>query len=464
LPFTRRTLLVVLTVTAMAITLAGPAAASTMLNDPAFLRANDLEPADGKALLGLSDAEVSTSFTRPVGLECTDGFAGPFPCENVHLESLVPVAEMGGGTGNDVWGWTDPMTGNEYAIMGLSNGTAFIDVTDPRNPVVVGQMPTQSALVLPLWRDIKVYDDHAFAVSEHSAHGMQVFDLTRLRASNSAPSVFTPDAVYSEFSNAHNIVINEDTGFAYAVGTNTCAGGLHMIDINDPVNPSFAGCFDEDGYTHDAQCVVYHGPDRRFRGNEICFNSNEDTVTVVDVTDKENPVMLSRNEYPQAAYTHQGWLTPDHRWFLFGDELDEQRGTVDQTTTYIMDATSLTEQAPITPFFHETNTIDHNLYIHDDFVWQANYNMGLRVLDYTNASLEQGELMEVGYFDVMPGVDIEEFAGAWSVYPFFESGTVVLSTLEEGLFVLRPDLPDSAKAGEATRPGQGQARGPQKAR
>jgi choice-of-anchor B domain-containing protein len=455
---TRRLLVLVLTICATALALIAPAAASDLLEDATFLLANGVEPTDGKALAGAAETTEARSIASVVGLDCADGFAGPFPCENVHLESLVPLAAMGGGTGNDIWGWTDPLSGNEYAIMGTSNGTSFIDVTDARNPVVVGTMPTQSAVVLPLWRDIKVFDDHAFAVSEHSGHGMQVFDLTRLRAGNAVPSVFTPDSVYAEFSNAHNIVINEESGFAYAVGTNTCRGGLHMIDINDPKNPAFAGCFDEDGYTHDAQCVIYDGPHRKFKGREICFNSNEDTVTVVDVTDKANPVLLSRSGYPEAAYTHQGWLTPDHRWFLFGDELDEQRGTVGNTTTYIMDARSLTQAAPITAYAHDTQAIDHNLYIHDDFVWQANYVAGLRVLDYTDASLAAGQLHEVGFFEVVPGADPSEFAGAWSVYPFFSSGTVVVSTLEEGLFVLRPDLPPSAKSSQSSGPGKGNSK------
>ena len=93
-----------------------------------------------------------------------------------------------------------------------------------------------------------MYNNYAFVVSEALGHGMQVFDLTRLRGL-SASSVrsflavyshvfvglmtefqspvrsFEADAVYSEFGSAHNIVINEDSGFAYAVGTKTCSGG-----------------------------------------------------------------------------------------------------------------------------------------------------------------------------------------------------------------------------------------------
>ncbi len=49
---------------------------------------------------------------------------------------------MQGTGGNDIWGWADPMTGREYALMGMTDGTAFVDVTDPDNPAVLGKLPT----------------------------------------------------------------------------------------------------------------------------------------------------------------------------------------------------------------------------------------------------------------------------------------------------------------------------------
>ncbi len=406
--------------------------------------AHDDDPGDGKSKSAIAGADLSDldrPATEAIGAtECVDGMAAIFPCDNVDLSSFLPLEALGGGTGNDIWGWTDPATDREYAIMGTSNGTAFVDVTDPENPVLRGQMPTQSPLLLPLWRDVKVHDNHAFVVSEHDNHGMQVFDLTRLRSAT--PSlVFTPDAVYDEFSNAHNVWINNDTGFAYAVGSNTCEGGLHMVNVQDPKNPTFAGCFSEDGYTHDVECVVYHGKDGRFRGDEICFASNEDTVTVVDVTDKENPEMLSRTSYDSSAYTHQGSLTPNHGWFLFGDELDESSGTVSNTTTYIMEMDRLTEPGKPRAFQHETEAIDHNLYVDDRHVTASNYTAGVRFLEYDRRSLRRARLDEVGFFDVVPGTDVTEFAGTWSNYTF-DSGTVVASTLESGLFVLDPQLPE----------------------
>jgi choice-of-anchor B domain-containing protein len=407
------------------------------------------DPDDGKsksALMGKELSELDRAATAPMGpAKCIDGMAAIFPCKNVDLASFVPLELLGGGTGNDVWGWTDPKTGREYAIMGTANGTAFVDVTVPEDPVVVGQLPTQSPYTLPLWRDIKVYDNHAFVVSEHDDHGMQVFDLTKLRDHAGLPMLLTPDAVYGKFSNAHNVAINPETGFAYAVGSDTCSGGLHMVDIREPKKPEFAGCFSDDGYTHDVECVVYHGRDGRFRGSEICFASNEDTVSIIDVSDKTNPVMLSRTGYNSAAYTHQGSLTPDHRWFLFGDELDESKGKVSKTTTYIMRLDRLTEPSSPQGFEHQTPAIDHNLYIDECHVTASNYLAGVRILSYDKQSLRENRLDEVAFFDVFPASDTTEYGGTWSNYTF-DSGTVIASTIESGLFVLRPQLEGLASA------------------
>ena len=197
---------------------------------------------------------------------CTNGFAGEYECQNVDVLSIVPLSELGcGGDGNDIWGWTDPETDHEYAMVGCMDGTSFVDVTDPFDPKVLGFLRTYTSS--SIWRDLKVFNDHVFIVSEADEHGMQVYDLTQLR--NLSPSKsgtvteLTETAHYCEFGSAHNIVSNEDTGFMYSVGSQTCNSGLHMIDVNDPGNPKFAGCYMDDGYVHDAQCVIYKGPDTR---------------------------------------------------------------------------------------------------------------------------------------------------------------------------------------------------------
>ena len=370
------------------------------------------------------------------GVECRDGRAGPFPCRGVSLESFLPLSAIGGGQGNDIWGWTDRETGREYALFGKTTGTAFVDISTPDRPVYLGDLPShQRDEDYSIWRGIKVYADHAYVVSEKPGHGMQVFDLTRLRGVGERRT-WTEDAQYARFGSAHTIAIDEDSGFAYACGSNTCRGGPHIVDVRSPKSPVFAGCFDEDGYTHETQAAVYRGPDSRFAGREICFNCNEDTLTIVDVTDKRAPRMLSRTGYEGSAFTHQGWLTPDHRHFLLNDELDEQRNGV-PTTTYIFGVEDLTSPALIGAHRHSTRAIDHNLYVKGDRVYEANYRAGLRILDC--ARVAEGELREVAFFDVYPDDDAAEFNGAWSVYPYFDSGIVVVSGIEQGLFVLRPE-------------------------
>lgn len=369
---------------------------------------------------------------------CRQGLAGPFPCNNVDLAAYLPLSAIGGANrGNDIWGWTDPETGSEYALMGTTFGTSFVDVTNPTAPVYLGMLRSHQPLVRTIfrqWSDIKVYADHAYVVSEEPLHGMQVFDLTRLRGATEEQT-WSEDAHYPLFGGAHNIAINEDSGFAYAIGTATCEGGPHIVDIRNPQSPVFAGCVAEDGYTHDTQAVTYNGPDDRFTGREILFNSNEDSVTIVDVTDKTNPVQLSRTTYEQTGYTHQGWLTEDSQYFLFNDELDERNHGI-PTTTHILDVSSLTDPVLHASHVHDSPNIDHNLYVKGSLVYEANYRAGLRILDLKR--IDAGTLREVGYFDIYPANDDAEFNGAWSVYPFFDSGTVIVSGIEQGLFVLKP--------------------------
>ncbi|CAN5123375.1 choice-of-anchor B family protein [soil metagenome] len=383
-------------------------------------------------------------------VSCADGEAGTFDCRQVDMVAFLPVQAIGGGRGvelNDIWGWTDPETGKEFALVGRVDGTSFVDISDPVNPLYVGDLPKTATSPGSTWRDIKVYEDHAFIVADGAGeHGMQVFNLRRLRSVANAPATFTEDAHYDRIHSAHNIAINTDTGFAYTVGNSdggeTCGGGLHMIDIHDPLNPMFAGCFSDPstgrqktGYSHDAQCVLYKGPDEEYKDREICFGSNETALSVADVTDKENPVAVAMAEYPNVGYTHQAWLTEDHRYLLMDDELDELNGLVEHTRTLIWDVSDLEDPILIHEYFNpNTTAIDHNLYIKGDKVYQSNYVSGLRILDISDIE----NPVEVGFFDTVPyGSNGPRFDGSWSNYPYFESGVIVVTSGDEGLFLLR---------------------------
>jgi choice-of-anchor B domain-containing protein len=381
----------------------------------------------------------------------TDGKASAFECGSTGLMSFLPISAIGGKRGtnmNDNWGWTDPVTKREIAILGRTDGTSFVDVTDPINPRYLGDLPKTKGSPSSAWRDMKVYKDHVFIVSDNAAeHGMQVFDMTRLRTVKT-PQVFKPDVTYDRINSAHNIVANEETGFMYTVGNSgggeTCGGGYHMIDVRTPKKPKFAGCFGDPktgsagtGYSHDAQCVTYHGPDKKYAGKEICVGSNENAISIADLTDKKNPVAISRASYPNVAYAHQAWFTDDHRFLYLNDEGDESTGKGEAakgTRTLVWDLADLSDPILVKEHVGTSKAIDHNLYVKGDRMYQANYTSGLRILDVSDPRNPK----EVGFMDTHPGDDgTPSFAGAWSVYPYFKSGAIVVTSIGEGVFFVR---------------------------
>ncbi len=376
------------------------------------------------------------------------GGGGPYNSRNVQMESHLSLSEIGSlgvsnVLGNDVWGWTDSASGREFAIMGLTNGTAFVEVTNPKAPTYLGTLKTTAGTGNKAWRDMKVYKDQAYIVSDgNGAHGVQVFDMTQLLTAGvsdpDSPHYFSEVGIYTGVTNAHNIAINEESGFGYVVGSNRANGGLHIIDLNGGIGgamPTFAGNFSADGYTHDAQIVNYIGPDADYAGREVAFNSNEDTLTIVDVSDKSSLTQISRTGYPGSEYSHQGWLSEDQRFFFMNDELDELRSdTLIPTRTRVWDVSNLDN--PIYKGYHdgEASTIDHNLYVKGDLMFQANYTSGLRILQINDAANLDFE--EFGYFDTFGANDNVNFNGAWSVFPYFDSGTLLVSDRQGGLFVL----------------------------
>ncbi len=428
---------------------------------------------DSDVSLGdINQAGVPFGVTVP----CTAGFAGPFPCESVDFASYVPLAELGGGAGSDSWGWTDDMDtpddtsdDRDIALYGTTLGLTYIDVTDPNIPLVLGRT-TMTPGAGVLWRDVKVHDGHAFFVSEEGGYGVKVIDLTQLRDvpaptfANEIPIT----AAYTGNGNSHNIWINNETARAYVVGTDQSSAGLHILDVSDPANPTLLGEFAQDGYTHDVECVVYTGPDADYNGDydgpdmdgdatngsqaELCFAANEDSMTVVDVSDPANTSQVAKIKYQSASYTHQSVLTDDMQWLMWNDETDEG-ATGPGTRTYWADISDLDLpmwQDGIVPpgpvndgvhvYTHDLLTVDHNMYITGDILWQANYNGGLQIFRISDEGLADGTMERIGYFDVDPGLDIGQYGGAWNVFTEFGQDKIIVSTLDEGLYVLQTDF------------------------
>lgn len=432
-------------------------------------------------LMLLAAAFVAITVLPPAQASpCVGGESAGYACS--HIEFIAHLApEAMNGTGevlNDIWGWVDPdsPSDNAYAIIGMQNGTAFVRIRDDGTPEFLGRLAAsdgRSSLDKPVskrhvhknchddacgsdsaWRDIKVLDHYAYIVSEAGGHGVQIFDLHALRSvDGDAPADFHADVsqpyygYYDGIGHAHNIFINEDTARAYVVGHdgNGRAGGLHILDLADRMNPGFIGEVDGDGYTHDVQCVVHDGAvDSDIApGSEICFASNEDSLTIWNVTDAADPVMLSRTTYAQSGYTHQGWLSDDQRYFFLNDELDE-RSSGTRTHLRVFDVSDVNAPVLAADYLAPTLAIDHNNYVHGRWLYQSNYAAGLRILDI----LDPLHPVEAAYFDPQPS-DHVDFYGTWSNY-LFPSGIAVFSDISEGLYIVRATMPDDAATPDVT--------------
>jgi choice-of-anchor B domain-containing protein len=397
--------------------------------------------------LSLGSAVPADANTRPSQIRhstpCVAGFAGGYPCSNIDLESFFPITafNMPGlpnpSSGSMIWGHVDSQTGKEYALIAMNNSLAIVELESAAGEArFMGRLPSHTGR--STWRDVRVYRDYAFVTSDsNGAHGMQVLDLRVLRNQSVVPQTYQESAHYAGVTNVHTISINEATGYAYLAGSNLCAGGLHIVDIRTPLNPIGLGCYGTAGYVHEAQCFNYRGPDTEHVGKEICLLSSTNDHVVLDVTQKSAPVELSRMTYPNLRYVHQSWFDEAQRYVLINDELDEGN-TITTTHTHIADYADLDNPSYRGFHDHQMPAIDHNLYIRGNYVYQANYTAGLRILALQN--LANAQLQEVGFFDVFPANNNTSFNGAWGAYPLLPSGRVIISTLSQGFFVVEPKI------------------------
>ena len=443
---------------------------------PAAVAAKKKRSKDSGRVSSYQSTFANTVTSLDLAEPCINGEAGAFPCLNVNLMAHLPLdifripnnngEDIPPSAANDVWGWTSS-TNREFVIWGINQGTFFVEVTNFDTPKIVGFLPSTNN-VSSLWRDMKVNgpnNDFVFIGAESAGHWMQIFDLKRLLDVTCRNDFycfqFTPNLVYFGTDDVpifttHNVVSNPDTNYIYLVGgKNSCSGGLHIVDVPNPLEPQFIGCYSDDGYTHDVQCIVYNGPDTKYVDNEICVCFNADTVTIVDVSDKSNIIQLSRTVYEKSRYTHQGWVSSNQKYVAFGDEVDEIK-LGGPTRTLVLNIEDLRAPTDFREFFGTTLALDHNQYIRNakqqgygdqflssDLIYQSNYQAGLRILQVIDIETDYDQVNNihlVGYFDTFPGRDDPRMEGAVSAYPFFKSNLVAISSVEGGLFLVKPNL------------------------
>ena len=368
--------------------------------------------------------------TRPsLYLGQTGGSAASFGFTSgggISLITNLTPSQLDGNGGNDCWGYTSP-SGREYALYCSEGSTIFIEITNPASPQIIATHSAASCL----WRDVKVFGHHAYSVSECGA-GIQVFDMSSID-SGSVPLVNTITS--GGTTDSHNVAIDEESGYLYRCGGGSDLG-LRIYDLNgNPAAPAYVSTW-QDRYVHDAQIVTYtSGP---FAGKEIAFccggGSNGSVNTrfeVLDVTNKNNIQVLGTVFYPNAGYSHEGWLSEDRQYFYLGDEFDESNANLD-STTYVIDVSDINNPSYVGAFDNGNPAITHNLYTHNGYIFEANYRAGIRIFD---ASVSPTNPPEVAFFDTYPADDDKDYNGLWSCYPYFPSGTVIGSDRESGLFI-----------------------------
>ncbi len=349
-------------------------------------------------------------------------WADGFPAENVSLYSHLSLAQLENADfAEDCWGYTSP-SGREYAIIGLEQGPGFVEITDPFNPVIVDIINTSTQA-----KDMKVFGHYVY--SSYDGGPLNVIDVSQID-----DGIITLVDSFPEGA-THNLAVDEVSGFLYlAVG-----GPMVALDLANPEAPVLAGIWNGDA--HDVQVVTY--TEGKYAGRQIAFVCAgwSGKLDIVDVTDKSDMFLVGSTGYANSAYTHQGWLSDDRQYYYVNDEIDDIQRTLVFDVSDLSDPTLINEFSSTAP-----TAIDHNLYLRDGFIFEANYTSGLRIFD----ACDPVNPVEVGFFDTYPANDSADFAGAWSCYPFFPSGTVIVSDRSGGLFVL--DVSDAVAGANTTPP------------
>ncbi len=330
----------------------------------------------------------------------------------------IPPAFFIDNVYNEVWGWYDPATEREYAIIGSSIGTHFFDITDPAQAMQVDFVPGKGNMI---HRDFKNKDQYLFMVADEHASSLQVVDMSYLP--DSVHLIYESDTL---FQRSHNIWVDGDHLYACIPrfgSPTTLVGGLAMYDISDPANPTLIQAYNQYNNIHD----LYS------RNDTAYLHSEQRGMYIVDFTDPANPQTLaSLVSYPFQGYNHSGWLSEDGQTYAF---IDETHGTPVKLLN-VSDFSNLSITNYLLPGMDivniPSNSIGHNPLIRDNYVFVSYYYDGVRVFDISDQQLP----VEAGYYDTYPEANEGFYHGNWGVYPFLPSGHILASDMQHGLFVL----------------------------
>jgi choice-of-anchor B domain-containing protein len=358
-------------------------------------------------------------------LQCREGLAGPYPCHAVDQAGFVPFANTG-----RVLGWRHEASGREVAVVSLGQEISFVEVTDPEHPEPRGEYRKEYPVFLGA---TAVYRDYLYvSVLNDGNPEIHIFDMNRVLETEGASTRIQADVIWP-VPIFGGLSIVPETGHAFLI-----AGNIAGLDLSgDPEAPEEILAWDPGPpYTSRLECVLYHGPDSRFAGHEVCTApAGRRSMVLYDVT-PEHPAKLSRTFYKRYNAPWHATFTSDHRFVLLSDSHDEFNPGFN-TRTFLFDVTSLTSPSYFASYDGPTKGRDLHIEVRGRYAFLANGTAGLRVLDLRQ--IAKGRVREVGFFDVEPELNSANWFGAHSL-DVLPSGTVIVASLRQGLYILRPRL------------------------
>ena len=336
---------------------------------------------------------------------------------NVAAEPVYGIKYSG------IWGWSDG-AGSEYAIIGSSDGYYFINVTNPALPVVSDFVAGVRDSCI--WREIKTYSHYAYLISDdQSPNTFQIVDLQYL-----------PDSVHvvhnssGIFSRAHTLFVDGDKLYCASVngGQFFVPATMAVFSLANPELPVLLRKLDDD-FTLPSNPAH----DMLVRNDTVYVSAGFDGLFIFkyDAVANQFNYINSITAYPAQGYNHSSALTDDSQTLIFTDEVPEGLAVKS------VDVSNLSNLSVNTTFSSNVGATPHNPFIVGNTCYIAYYQDGLYAFDVSDVN----NPLQLGYFDTYyqnpAGIYLSPaYKGAWGAYPFLPSGKMLVSDMQNGLFVL----------------------------
>lgn len=327
-------------------------------------------------------------------------------------DNTLPGSSAYNNTFNEIWGFVQ--NNREYAVIGSTMGTHIFDVTDPVNAVEADFVPGGAQGTNIIHRDFHDYNGYLYMVADEGTNStIQIVDLSYLP--DSVQIVYDSNALIRR---AHNIFIDTTTAKLYAAGGYTTApNNLSVYSLANPTQPVFLKAFNSAGYVHDLYVL-----------NDTAFlNAGFNGLFIVDFTDTQNPVTINTlTNYPFSGYNHSGWLNDAGNIYVLADETHGMPLKVIDVTDFNNMQVLSTLSSGVT-----SNSIPHNIIIKDNYAYVSYYYDGLQIFDISDPL----NPVKTGFYDTSNETNFNSYKGAWGIYPYLPSGNVLISDMQNGLYV-----------------------------